>query len=828
MKKIYFILILFAGFTFKHANAQIDTPALINAYYTSDFIFEGVVQEICYFEDASTGNIYTNNQILITKIFKGDITCGTINIITPGGEMNGYELHVSHQTEFTAGVAGVFLCKNNTYPEPTCGNSPTNTQNVELTQAFQGTIEYLFDYVNAEVEGFNSQFPSIQAFYDFLTLNGINITYCDGAPIQVLKQKAYAKRISKAPLEAIRERIPTPYSIDRMYPKNRQDQIVNMIQNTGNSGLKKTSYSIEYSMSQVTLSGLGCNKEYVIEISIKSNTNLTYLEGAIFQLQYNTACFGTNIYSGITFGRTSAFPSSNYDFVGGFDENSNTVQFSIQHTSLTPNRIQVTTTPKPLIVIHIPVVNCKVLANFIMPTLTGFGHASYALSATSTAATPGYDPEIYGASNVGALGDPTVTGLSTTSLNAGRNEILTIDGCDFGSVKGSISMNNADGSPTSIALDKYDITLWSNSQIKINMPSQVDSGHAISSTAYKKHPVGTGPLLISTDFGTTTTSDPVTIKSAVYNKRDITGGTAKMNEFLFSANSDGKFHFKLHPNITNPKMIWCIKAAFRRWTCTTGVPFILDEGTYTANADDDGINIVKLSFTSNNAQTWTRAVYSCSNGTTTPYATKEIDIEINDNQPAFKFDTLGIVNVETDSIDFFRTILHEIGHGLCLDHTLNIGDIMFYTSRYGTYIPASSRTIIIKDNDLNAGNYVVSNSTTTPTGMTCAYNIPIQLQTAHCNFNNGIGDIKHDNEIKVYPNPFKNGLTVSFNTKIPENLKIRIFNILGEEIYSSSSGNIGGDNNIELNNFSFNDGVYFLIINDGDKFSFTKKIVCSK
>lgn len=819
MKKFNLLLILLACIAFRPAKAQVDTAALINAYYTSDFIFEGVVQEQCYYDDPQTGNIYTSNKIQITKIFKGNLVCGTINLITPGGQLNGYEIHVSHQTEFNVGVAGVFLCKNTVYPESTCGFITDNTQTVELTEAFQGTIEYLFDHVNAEVEGFNSQFPTIESFYDFLTINGINMIDCNNLLIVQMRKAAYT---SKVLTENVLERAPTPYSADRIIPKSKA-HLLDRKQKADHSLL---SGNLEFVISNISLSGLGCNKEYVIQVAVKSNVSNTYLQGVLFRLKYNTLALGTNVYSSITFNRTSDFPASTYDFIGGFDYTSSIVQFSMQSTVSNPSFTQITATPKPLFTIHIPVSNCKQLGNFVIDTFSNNLLTFHSLSPTSMDYLD-YDNLIYGASDVGSLCDPVILSLSNTSFHAGRGETLTIDGCNFGTTKGNIQMNNADASPTSIAVDKYDIIQWNDNQIKIRIPSQVDSGH-VSGTTYKKHSVGTGPVMIIDAYGGVETTNPILIKSSVWNHSKVysSNGFAKTNRFLFSANSDGLYHFKLHPNITNPEMIDCIKAAIRRWRCTTHVPFVLDAGTYTANADSDGVNIIKLTSlgTSSNAQTWMRTVSNCSTNPSIPFPSNEMDIEINlDRIQYFQYDTTGNENLQQDSTDFFRTIMHELGHALCLNHTLNTQDIMYYAGIPG-FVNASNRSIYIKNNDLDAANYIVNNSTNTPSGMSCTFNLPIQLQTSPCAWNNSVGELLNNQiGVSVFPNPFKNLINIRFNKSVNDNVTVKVINILGEVLYQKEhfANELIENIDIEVQN-----GIYFIIV-EGDKTSVTKKIICT-
>lgn len=81
--KLILLLLITVAISKKISAQGIDTVALINAYYASETIFEGVVEETCCYSDSVTGIIYTSNRINITKIFKGNIQCGTINIVTP-------------------------------------------------------------------------------------------------------------------------------------------------------------------------------------------------------------------------------------------------------------------------------------------------------------------------------------------------------------------------------------------------------------------------------------------------------------------------------------------------------------------------------------------------------------------------------------------------------------------------------------------------------------------------------------------------------------------------------------------------------------------------
>jgi hypothetical protein len=148
MKNKIFMLLFLAILAFNTTKAQvtIDTTGLMQAYLQSEYIFEGVVRSQCTYEDEGH-NIYTTNIIQITKIVKGNLTCGTVALVTMGGTHDGSNLTIDHQIQFNPGVIGMFMCNNLAYPYSNC-ESPSNSQPLMLTYGEYGSFEYLFDLVN--------------------------------------------------------------------------------------------------------------------------------------------------------------------------------------------------------------------------------------------------------------------------------------------------------------------------------------------------------------------------------------------------------------------------------------------------------------------------------------------------------------------------------------------------------------------------------------------------------------------------------------------------------------------------------------------------------
>ena len=77
----------------------------------SELVFEGKVIAKFSFEDEKKTMIYTANTVEIYKVFKGEVTTQTLDIVTLGGEINERYTHVHHSLQFEIGQEGVFFCE---------------------------------------------------------------------------------------------------------------------------------------------------------------------------------------------------------------------------------------------------------------------------------------------------------------------------------------------------------------------------------------------------------------------------------------------------------------------------------------------------------------------------------------------------------------------------------------------------------------------------------------------------------------------------------------------------------------------------------------------
>jgi hypothetical protein len=84
-----------------------------------------------------------------------------------------------------------------------------------------------------------------------------------------------------------------------------------------------------------------------------------------------------------------------------------------------------------------------------------------------------------------------------------------------------------------------------------------------------------------------------------------------------------------------------------------------------------------------------------------------------------------------------------------------------------------------------------------------------------------------------YPNPFNPGTTIDFSLAVNSNVKLTVFNILGQEVVNLVNGNLpAGQKSIKFDASNLNSGVYFYKVEatgiDGTSFSSIKKMILMK
>lgn len=86
-----------------------------------------------------------------------------------------------------------------------------------------------------------------------------------------------------------------------------------------------------------------------------------------------------------------------------------------------------------------------------------------------------------------------------------------------------------------------------------------------------------------------------------------------------------------------------------------------------------------------------------------------------------------------------------------------------------------------------------------------------------------IQPIAENKDFSIYPNPFRNNISIDWRGKQQTNVSVRLTNILGQQVYSASMKLNNGKNTIELP--ALNSGNYILVISDANGKSWSSKVV---
>jgi hypothetical protein len=561
------------------------------------------------------------------------------------------------------------------------------------------------------------------------------------------------------------------------------------------NNLGKSGEQIEFTISNPVLNSTG--KQLTFDISIKSNVNTTYLLSCAFRLKYNTNAFEPNVTAtGYALGPNF----TGYSDIYYEDYTSDIKEWTIVHQT-GPMR-QITTTSQKIISLTFPIGDCTKNYNLEIVPFPSFGVFCGFYDAATGGNYHNYDTYISGSTLSGSSSiycPPEIIDLSKTSLGIGAGYVnvsggigdeFYINGNHFGTTKGKVFVRNADlGGPSTgyIALDDYDVT-WANSQIKVILPGYCNNAQ----TSYDDHIPGSGFIYVQDALNFESNKNmTLNVNYSVDNFGKGSGTSFyKNNTFLFSGNTDHKYHFKLNTSITDQSMIDCIAEALRLWSCKVGVGFVLDNGTTTNGYALDNYNVISISDLSDAtkwASTTLRRDKNCSTNSNMPSALPEVDIRINSTKLIGLFyDMTGLLPVPNGKYDFFHIILHEIGHALLQNHVINEDDFMHANLSPAAVGPrnTSQRRLNFRPGNLAGGDYIVDKSQSQTFSMTCTSNLyTTKLSTSCRNF--AIGLMEADNlgePFKLYPNPFSNQVNIQIDYALKGILSISIVDIYGRVV----------------------------------------------
>jgi hypothetical protein len=534
-----------------------------------------------------------------------------------------------------------------------------------------------------------------------------------------------------------------------------------------------------------------------------ANDNLYTASPAI---SYNTDAFGTNVYANGIVSCTTTADDDDYTFIVE-DYNSNTFQIHLDANTDNYDDDLFSNSPGVWGVGYQVIATCKLtVQNYcagVHLSVSSGSRGSYADIDYSDPTNPTETPAQYAVSDGPGLDTtavpygvvPVISSISPISITAGTFDTLTIYGQGFGCTPGMIWLTNVQGGW--MTAQPPDIVSWGDNQISLIVASCQDF--------YGDNFVpGTGPVEVIRGLQPSNPSPTLTVGYAVLNDRLIPSGRA-CRVGLWGANTgafgglvrNNEYTFTPDISITNnPPALATITHAMNDWYCETGVRFIMGTpvSTNLTSVDSDFINSIffgNLSGIESDAKCIVTPSGPCGNS-----AGDTVEVIIDEdyifdqtllNQfipyPWFLGDTSVIPDTISPNLGYASLLgvaRHEFGHGMGLRHVLNAIDLM-----YPTFPPNICN--LIHEEDEQGGVYELVNVASHISH--CFVSNPRFQSLLICSSSTtGIANIGSIYNINAYPNPFDETITIAASMGSPSNIKIELFDILGQTIISDNCG----------------------------------------
>ncbi|MDR2835793.1 MAG: IPT/TIG domain-containing protein, partial [Bacteroidales bacterium] len=435
------------------------------------------------------------------------------------------------------------------------------------------------------------------------------------------------------------------------------------------------------------------------DVNVVGNNNNTFISMVSFYIDYNMLPFVTYTGEKVFISLDSQFATTTYEKHVSLSGNLGVVVNIRQGVPLL--RTQLTITPKRLLHVKME------LNNNLSNALTGFEflYLTTAINVYVNAANAGYsDGQTYETQTYTPISSflintpvPTILSFTPTTRRAGLGEEIIISGSNFGTQKGKVLFTSAEAPTTTNAgflkgLDAQYIETseWTNTQIKVKVPSFVQDGYiGISGTEPGfGGSAGTGPIkVVRADSVTSAASSTtLTVEYSLTNyKENYNTNTPIERVYLIRHNCEYDFRFHLHTNIRDHadkvQIIAAIEAVISKWRTETGLNIIIAKNanntdyeyksTFTASYNIIGFDIISSNL---DAEMGTSGSYGRNNGKVLR-AQGGSHIRINPNDP-WCYDTNLSNSVPSGQVGFYNALLHEVGHILLLGHIKYLGKLM--------------------------------------------------------------------------------------------------------------------------------------------------------
>lgn len=571
----------------------------------------------------------------------------------------------------------------------------------------------------------------------------------------------------------------------------------------------------------------------IFDIQVRS-LNGDYIYDADPVITYNTNAFGTNVCANGNITCSSKASSAYYFLLPG-DYSTNSFQIHLDADD--PGNYDLFNSPDSAIQVGgypITIATCKLVVTnccagavhlSVSPQSSAYyGYVDYSDSSTQSSQfgiSLGAGIDTIADFCSAGSGPPYIDSISPTTIAAGTFSVLTIYGKGFGCTPYLVYFNNSDdGGASRIHTEAPDIQLWQDNEIQVWVPS-VQGNPLVSSSA-----AGSGQVVVSTPTQVTPPStQSLTIPYAVKNIRN----PATLTPFrvaLKNPNIQGAYIFRPASYITGDTLA-AITKAMNDWKCQVGVRFIMGPDTNNAVANNlDNINTILFAYLADTnvlCATKVQTTYPTVCSADTIAVVSDIDMVFNTHltTTSFDIDTSDLVNVLINHNSLLGVARHEFGHAVCLQHVIE--HTLMYYSDDGGGVGIFPEQILIGDQD--GGLYELLKVGPVYLSAGCYLDTQFISPCPTLGFHLGINNIS-DNPFKVlvYPNPISESITIHANLSETENVKVSIFDVLGQLVGQYDFGSQFGSFEESLNVSLLSRGLYLVRVSIGDQMTQVKLI----
>lgn len=392
---------------------------------------------------------------------------------------------------------------------------------------------------------------------------------------------------------------------------------------------------------------------------------------------------------------------------------------------------------------------------------------------------------------------PAIASFSATENSAGTKSVLTINGSGFGTIKGTVGFSNANygGALHTDALDNQ-VLSWTDSKIEVEIPDEAGTGTFMVNT----------PSNGSIESNTSLTIDYSQINLAY----DIGSGDEDFQTQHIDLNGMGGMSWTINEGFSTSEAMAPFESAMETWSCESGMNWIVGSTTTTSTLDSyDGVNLVTFGTLPLSTLGQTFSAYSaCYQDGQIKWYVTDTDIIFND-AINWNFETN---NPQSGEVDFESVTVHELGHAHQLGHVIDTNVVMHYSLSSGEMLRGLSNEDIMGSQDIQ--------NRSSSSGI-CSQSLTINHACSGGNPGLSLADEELDQDITIFPNPVKDALHIK-NSGYQNISKIRIFNILGKEVYKLDLVNNSRVNTINVSQYSR--GIYLVKLNS-EIGTVTKKII---